>query len=346
MNNTNNSKKKPMVVPKRQPISNGVNSKYKIIAVLFLTAVCAAGLCCRSHIEPLPVSEEKSAPETPPAEITTEPTAVTPTEPVTPTYNVLPVFKLNDALDVEEEIKWDGAMTLREEDSDKTKTYPFYKQYLHNYTEKINLISDDQLHFQSERYYTLSSIKSNMPDTGRTLTKTSLENKTLALASKNYQICSCEKIAPKKETIISDDYAYVNAFNWVYFLLPEAGTVLEVGASYQVKGKELGKIIFREYFDDKSCVISGTGVLEEVTDKSTARLLITLKIKQTETDDTVLTADLIGFCKIPINSEPALDLEISGPFNMTLSSLTPEGKKLLSSADGILKIKSKITLKK
>lgn len=335
-----------------------MNSKYKIIAVaihrplgavLFLIVVWAVVLYGCAHVpvvvETPPVTSETAPEPAPvtPIEIETPP----PSEPITPTYHVLPIFKMDDVLNVEEELRWDGTMVLRSEDSNKS--YQFYKQCLQNYTETINLITDNQLNFKSERYYSLSTIKSNTPDTGRTLIKTSLEGKTLGLECKNYQISSCEKLAPKDASIISNDYSYVNSFNWVYFLLPDAGTTLEVGASYPIKNTKLGRIIFREHFDEKSCVISGNGLLEEVTDietgKTTARLLITLKIKQTKTDNTVLTIDLIGLCKIPINSEPALDLEISGPFNITQPSLISEGKKLLSSADGVLKIKSKITLK-
>lgn len=331
-------------------------------AVLFLIVVCTVVLYGCTHVsvvvETPPVTSEPAAgpapvipPETPPpapSESVSQPTPITPTEtlePITPTYRVLPIFKMNDVLNVEEEQRWNGTMAVRSEDSNKS--YQFYKQCLYDYTEKIDLITENQLNFKSERYYSLATIKSNMPDTGRTLIKTSLEGKTLGLECKNYQIASCEKLAPKDAAIISDDYSYVNSFNWVYFLLPDAGTALEVGASYPIKNEELGRIIFREHLNEKSCIIGGNGVLEEVTaDKTAARLLITLKIKQTKTDNTVLTVDLIGLCKVSIDSEPALDLEISGPFNITQPSLTSEGKKLLSSADGVLKIKSKITIKK
>ncbi|MFH1232096.1 MAG: hypothetical protein V1709_11450 [Planctomycetota bacterium] len=371
-----------------------MSSKSKIIVgvVLFLIVVWAVVLYGADEsaqaktpppapAEAAPETEPTTPPETPPAppEIIPETTPITPQttpapsettpkpEPTTPqeikpllgsisqTYHVLPIFKMSDVLNVEEEQKWDGTMTVRGEDMNKT--YSFYKQFLQNYTEKISLITDDQLNFKSERYYSLSRIKSNMPDTGRTLIKTSLEGKTIALECKNYQIFSCEKLAPKEATIIGDDYSYVNSFNWIYFLLPEAGTTLAVGASYPIKQKELGRIIFKEHFNEKSCVISGNGVLEEVTNPpdlgqagvktdKTARLLITLKITQTKTDNTIFTADLIGFCKISVNSEPALDLEISGPFNITQTNLTSEDKKISSSADGVLKIKSRITLKK
>ncbi|MFH0887849.1 MAG: hypothetical protein V1871_01415 [Planctomycetota bacterium] len=328
----------------QESISLGIaTATRRLRAVLFLTVVWAVVLYgCTSVVE-TPTAETAAEPAVTLIEIETPPSS----EPITPTYHVLPVFKMNDVLNVEEELRWDGTMALRNEDFNKT--YPFYKQCLQNYTEKINLIADDQLNLKSERYYSLSTIKSNTPDTGRTLIKTSLEGKTLGLECKNYQISSCEKLAPKDATIISDDYSYVNSFNWIYFLLPSAGTTLEVGASYPIKNTELGRIIFGEHFDEKSCVISGNGLLEEVTDiktnKTTARLLITLKIKQTKKDNAVLTVDLIGLCRIPIDSEPALDLEISGPFNITQSSLISEGKKLLSSVDGVLKIKSKITIK-
>ena len=346
-----------------------MNSKHKIMALKtlwYLKALIAVLFLMVVWVMVLYGANESAPAQTPPpapSETAPTPTPITTPETITPTYHILPIFKMNDALNVEEEQRWDGTMMLRSEDSNPSnsessgrtsKTYPFYKQCFHNYVEKINLITDDQLSFKSERYYSLSSIKSNMPDTGQTLTRTSLEEKTLALECKNYQVFSCEKLAPKEATIIKDDYSYVNSFNWIYSLLPDAEITLAVGASYPIKNKELGRIIFREHFNEKSCVISGNGVLEEI-DKTTARLLITIKIKQTQTDNTVLTADLIGFCKTStsltgqvgqVNSEPVLDLEISGPFNITQPAFTSEEKKLSPSVDGVLKIKSKITLKK
>jgi hypothetical protein len=340
-----------------------MSNRYKLIALFFMVfwTISLYGADEGSQPKTPPAPSEttpKPAPiNTPEKPVQPEPapkstpitTETTPSlEPITPSYHVLPIFKMNDVLNVEEEQRWDGIMALHGEDLNKT--YPFFKQCLQNYTEKINLITSDQLNFKSERYYSLSAIKSNMPDTGRTSTKISLEEKLLGLECKNYQVFSYEKLAPKDTPIIAADYAYVNAFNWVYFMLPDSETTLTIGASYPIKKKELGRIIFREHFNEKSCLINGNGVLEEVTDiktdKTSARLLITLKIKQTKPDNTILTADLIGLCKIPINSEPALDLEISGPFNITQNALSPDGKKILSSADGVLKIRSKITLKK
>ncbi|MDI6733041.1 MAG: hypothetical protein QME51_02750 [Planctomycetota bacterium] len=314
-----------------------MSERYKIIIVTVL--ICTMGLVLFAAVR-----KPKPAPTPDTTEKTPEPTITTP-EPVTPTYQILPVFKMEDVLKVEEEQRWDGTMTIKTDD--KVLSYPYYKQFTQQYTEKLFLITPDQLNFKSERYYHTSIIKSNMPDEGKKTQSTSLEGKTLSLETKNYQIVSHEKIAPKEVVVIKDDYFYLNALNWFYSCLPNAEDSLEIGASYPLKSKDLAKIIFKEHFNEKFCTITGSGVLEEVTQSPspsvmTARVLINLKIKQMK-EDTKFNVELIGLCKISKGKTQSIELELSGPFTIIQPTFSHEGKKISSSTEGTLRIKSKIS---
>lgn len=300
-------------------------------------------------------AQEKPATQDPPDIVTPAPTEKSsnsdpetlPVEIITPTHQVLPIFKMGDELKIEEEQKWDGTVVIRADEM--PQSYPYSKVISQQYTERIALITTDQLSFKSERTYLLSAIKSNMPGDGKKAMTTSLEGKTLALESKNYQVASYEKIAPKEDIIISDDYPYINSFNWFYACLPGADNAIAIGSSYTIKSNELAKVIFKERYNEKTCVVIGNGVLEEMTRARktlSARILINVKIKQ-KVNDTESTVELIGFCKLVAGGDtPSLELEITGPFTITKAPITQDGKKILSSANGNLKIKSRVTLKK
>jgi hypothetical protein len=270
-----------------------------------------------------------------------------PAEIITPTHYVLPIFKMGDELMVDEEQKWDGTVMIKT--GDRLQSYPYSKVISQQYTERFSLITADQLNFKSERIYLLSAVKSHMPDEGKKAQTSSLEGKTLALESKNYRIVSREKTAPKGEDIINDDYSYVNSFNWFYACLPGADTPVTMGSAYPIKGSELAKLIFKEQYDEKSCVVIGTGVLEEVAKSRkvlSTRILINLKIKQ-KTKDLESGIELIGFCRLVSGSDaPSLELEISGPFAFNQESAIHDDQKILSSTSGNLRIKSKVVLKK
>ncbi|MEW6027403.1 MAG: hypothetical protein AB1599_08945, partial [Planctomycetota bacterium] len=244
------------------------------------------------------------------------------------------------------EQKWDGTVVVKTDD--KPQSYPYSKTISHRYTEKIALITSDQLNFESERTYLSSLVKSNMPDEGKKAMTTSLEDKTLVLECKNYQVVSCTKTAPKDATVIKDDYGYVNAFNWFYACLPGADNALAIGATYPIKNGELARTIFKDRYNDKTCVVIGNGVLEEVAKSRKTlfpRILINLKVKQ-KADNTESNVELIGFCKMALSDTPSVEMEIAGPFTITQPAVVQDGKNILSSANGNLRIKTKVTLKK
>jgi len=286
--------------------------------------------------------------ENPPVEksISLDPETL-PVEIITPTHQVLPIFKMGDELKVEEDQKWDGTVIVSTDGN--LQSYPYSKVVSQGYTEKFTLITADQLNFKSERNYLSSAIKSYMPDEGKKIISTSLVGKILALESKNYQVVSYEKIAPKEDNIINDDYAYVNSFNWFYACLPGSDNAVAIGSAYPIKGNELAMVIFKGRYDEKSCAVSGNGILEEVVKSKktlSARILINVKIRQ-KIGDTESSVDLIGFCKLVSGGdEPCLEMEISGPFTITQSPITQDEKEILSSTSGNLRIRSKVALKK
>jgi hypothetical protein len=188
-----------------------------------------------------------------------------------------------------------------------------------------------------------------MPDVGKKITNTSLEGKTIALETRNYRIISYEKIAPKEAIIISDDYSYLNSFNWFYPILPSAETPISQGTVYPVKQKDLARVIFKEHFDEKTCLVKGEVVCEEIAfspeQELSARLLVTIKIQQQRKDNTMFSADLIGFAKTSVGTSAEVELEISGPFTLSHPIIIRDEKKIASSATGVLTVKSKLTKK-
>ncbi|MBI5778269.1 MAG: hypothetical protein HZA49_02280 [Planctomycetes bacterium] len=323
-----------------------MKKEYKLAVVLLLLFAFGAVL---SWAQGKPINQDPAdiATPTPTGKSSNSDPETLPVEIITPTHQVLPIFKMGDELKIEEEQKWDGVVVIRTDET--PQSYPYSKVISQQYTEKIALITTDQLSFKSERAYLSSVIKSNMPDDGKKTMTTSLEGKTLALESKNYQIISYEKTAPKEAVIISDDYTYVNSLNWFYTCLPGVENAVAIGSSYPIKSNELARVIFKEYYNEKSCVVIGNGVLEEVIKSRktlSSRILINVKIKQ-KTKDTESSVELIGFCKLVAGGDnPSLELEIAGPFTITKPSVTHDEKKILSSASGNLKIKSRVTLKK
>ncbi|HLD35747.1 MAG TPA: hypothetical protein VJC37_03420 [Planctomycetota bacterium] len=335
-----------------------MRKEYKLIAVLLLVAVF--GIMSFYPTIGRIIAEDKSAPqavpddsiavpaEKPPVQNSgiTDPETL-PVEIITPTHQVLPIFKMGDELNVNEELKWDGTVIVRTDGV--PQSYPYSKVISQHYAEKLALITADQLNFKSERNYLSAFIKSHMPDEGKKTMTISLEGKTLALESRNYQVVAYEKIAPKESNIINDDYAYVNAFNWFYACLPDADASVAIGASYPIKSNELAQVIFKGQYNEKSCVVIGNGVLEEVVKSKktlSARMVINVKIKQ-KVADTESSVELIGFCKLVSGSDDSsLEMEISGPFNITKSPVIQGEKTILSSTSGNLRIKSKVALKK
>ena len=333
-----------------------MRKEYRLMAVLLSVAVL--GIMAFSQPIGRITAEDKSTSQTspddsipvpaenPPVEKNGSPDPETlPVEIITPTHLVLPIFKMGDELKVDEEQKWDGTVVIRTDGV--PQSYSYSKIVAQQYTEKLALITADQINFKSERSYLSSVVKSHMPDEGKKTLVTSLEGKTLALDSKNYQIVAYEKIAPKEANIINDDYSYVNSFNWFYACLPGADAAVAVGASYPIKSNELARVIFKGHYNEKSCVVIGNGVLEEVTKSRkilSARMLISVKIKQ-KVGDTESNVELIGFCKLVSGGDaPSLEMEISGPFTITKSPITQDGKKILSSTSGNLRVKSRVAL--
>jgi hypothetical protein len=342
--------------------------EYKLIAILL--AVAVLGIMAFYLPTGIIIAQDKSASQTTPDDAITVPAENPPSgsptgrpsgppaknsdspdpenlpvEIITPTHQVLPIFKMGDELKVDEEQKWDGTVIIRTDGV--PQSYPYSKVVSLQYTEKLALITADQLNFKSERSYLSSFIKSYMPDDGKKTLAISLEGKTLALESKNYQIIAYEKIAPKEDNIINDDYSYVNSFNWFYACLPGVDSTVAVGASYPIKSDELARVIFKGYYNEKTCVVIGNGVLEEVTKSRktlSARMLINVKIKQ-KVGDTESNVELIGFCKLVSGGDaPSLEMEISGPFTITKSPITQNGKKILLSTSGNLRVKSRVAL--
>lgn len=284
--------------------------------------------------EPKPVAPPAPMPTPAPAPVAPAP-APAPQPAAVVRYPLLPAFKTADIITVEEEQKWEGNYTIKTTDPSvitKSQTYPYWKQYRHQYKDLILLVSDDKRSFHNKREYIISERKANVPGQEVKTEKISLEGKTIRIESKDFEVTATEKLAPQDSIIIEVDNNYIKPVNWFYPLLP--AEPLTIGATYEINNKELARILFADQYDDKLCEVSGTGTLEEIVNAeklNCARVLLNLKATRNDpANNTAYTVELDGTYLVSLpgqGAERLVDLSLTGSFSFEQSRSVKTSKK-------------------
>ncbi|MBI4712563.1 MAG: hypothetical protein HY762_04585 [Planctomycetes bacterium] len=125
---------------------------------------------------------------------------------------------------------------------------------------------------------------------------------------------------------------YIKPVNWFYPLLP--AEPLTVGATYDIKNKELARILFADQYDEKLCEVSGTGTLEEIVSAeklNCARVLLNLKATRNDpANNTAYTVELDGTYLVSLpgqGAERLVDLNLTGSFLFEQSRSVKTSKK-------------------
>ncbi|MFH1227120.1 MAG: hypothetical protein V1701_04345 [Planctomycetota bacterium] len=255
------------------------------------------------------------------------PVSPTDTAPITSTYLLRPLFDINKIIAVEEEQQWEGTHTINP--GEKPETYPFLRHTKHNYTEHILMMAGDHRSIHSQRTYTYSHLRTNIPGEGRKDQVVSLQDRTLRLEAMDYHIVKIDKIAPKDGVIIAEDYDYVSALNWFYLLLPQEP--LAVGQTYPLNSQKVAEIFFRNSYNEKLCKAVGSGTLEsKIEYEGLPCLKTTLSLKLTRddpSDNTVIEYEFSGNYIVSLEKKVIADLELSGSFVLNHTTQAANGKK-------------------
>lgn len=232
-------------------------------------------------------------------------------------YRLSPQLNINNEFTVEEEQKWDGNTTITTKD--KIHQSAFLKSTHHKYTEKIVGIGQA---IKSKRTYTLSRVKSILPQEGIKRETTSLERKTLMLETVNHQIKVLENLTKENPTILKDDLPYITPLIEFKGVLPK--TMVKEGDTWTIGTRDLGRMIFKNNYDEKKCLIKGEGVFKEIVNypdgdpgAPCAKILLQLMISHDGTETaSILETNLDGICFCSLETGLILFLELRGQFTL------------------------------
>lgn len=271
----------------------------------------------------------------------------TPPDPPTPqekTYQLTGTLKEGDKFNVSQTQKWEGKLIIK---IDREQKYPFLKSIQNTYTEIISSVKETTVN--SERTYTLSRIKINIPTTipenGIKDEATSLQGKQVALEMKDNQITATKVLVKQNNIVLKEDLPYITAFTEYNNLLPN--TSVKPGDSWKITNAELGKVVFKEDYDGKLCSVEGKAILDEITtyqELNVARIFINLKAtrKQTETAP-ALSVDLKGTCYYALDKNVMISVQLKGPFTLDKEIKLDDKSLVTLKATGEVTISSQVT---
>jgi len=293
----------------------------KLIGILVITIICALSYLIQAQENPLtqPVPQEK-------------------------TYQLTASLKEGNKFEISQVQKWEGKLIIKTELEQK---YPFLKSIQNNYSEVI--LSAKEGTINSERTYTLSRIKINIPTTipekGIKDEATSLQGKQLALEIKDNQLTATKILAKQNNVVLKNDLPYVTSFTEYNLLLPQAP--VKPGDSWQITNAELGKVVFKEDYDEKLCSVEGKATLDAITtykDLNSARVFVNLKITHKANETTpALSVELKGTYYYALDKNVITSLDLKGQFTLDKEIKLADKSLVKINAAGEIIITSQVT---
>lgn len=249
-------------------------------------------------------------------------------------YRLSPQINVDDKFTVEEEQKLDGTIVITTEED--THKFPFLKSTRHRYTERIMEMGQV---IKSRRIYSLSKVKSNLPEEGIKNETTSLEGKTLILETTDHQTKILENLTKENPTVLKEHLQYITSLMELKGLLPK--TMVKEGDTWAVDASDLARDIFKADYDEKKCSVEGEGLFEKIVNYpegepgvSCAKISVKLFVVH-EGSETApsLETNLEGTCFCSLENGLILFLELNGQFTLKKDLQGDETAQVIISGD-------------